>query len=93
MPLKYRLTRPRRPIDLPGQPRPTAVVWVESEDYDADGPIHVESDDPRLTEQVREALFNSYGNRARPIDGDVSPRDLACALDGRFLKAFEPVEI
>ena len=91
--VKYRLTRPRRPIDLPSTVRPTALVWVESQDYDADGPLRLECDDPLLAERIREALFNSYGNRARPLDGEFSPRDLAVAMDGPVMRAFEPAEV
>jgi hypothetical protein len=89
VPLKYRLTRPRRPIDRPDQERPTAVIWVESEDYDGDGPIRIEGD-ADMTRLVQDAVFNSYGNRARPMQGDVSPRDLVVALDGKFLRPFDP---
>ena len=90
---KYRLTRPLRPIDLPGRERPSALVWVESVDYDEDGVLHIEGEES-LVEKIRQELLGSYGNRARPLmEGVFSPRDLACALDGRFMKPFEPVEI
>jgi len=90
---KYRLTRPLRPIDLPGRERPSAIVWVESSDYDEDGVLHIEGEES-LVEKIRQELLGSYGNRARPLmEGVFSPRDLACALDGRFMKPFEAVEI
>ena len=90
---KYRLTRPLRPIDLPGLERPSALVWVESADYDEDGVLHIEGEED-LVERIRRELFGSYGDRGRPlIEGVFSPRDLACALDGRFMKPFEPVSI
>ncbi|MBT9584120.1 hypothetical protein IV102_12335 [bacterium] len=91
MSTRYRLTRPRRPIDLPDQPRPGALVWVESPEYDSDGPLRVEGED-RLVEKIRLALSMSYGSRGRPLQGDFSPRDLAVALDSRDMAAFEPVE-
>jgi hypothetical protein len=92
---KYRLTRPLRPIDRPGQDRPTALIWVESSDYDEDGTLVIECQDQALLEKIRWHLFNSYGDRARPLEEDqpFSPRDLACALDGRFMKEFAAVEI
>ncbi|MBS2036720.1 hypothetical protein JST97_17150 [bacterium] len=91
---KYRLTRPARPIDLPGQSRPTALVWVDAPSYDEDGTLVIECQDPGLLEKIRHHLFNSYGDRGRPLEEDqpFSPRDLACALDGRFMKEFEAVE-
>jgi len=92
VPRKYLLTRPLRPIDRPGQPRPTATLWVDSEDEESDGPICMEGDEG-LLQLIRQAIFNSYGMRARPMDGPVTPVDLAVALEGRFLKAFEPVEL
>ena len=88
---RYRLTRPLRPIDLPGQQRPTALVWVESPEYDGDGPLRVEGEE-RLVEKIRLALGMSYGSRGRPLQGDFSPRDLAVAMDSRDMAAFEPVE-
>ena len=88
---RYRLTRPLRPIDLPGQPRPTALVWIESPEYDGDGPLRVEGEE-RLVEKIRLALGMSYGSRGRPLQGDFSPRDLAVAMDSRDMAAFEPVE-
>jgi hypothetical protein len=91
LPRKYRLTRPRRPIDRPDHPRPTALIWVAAEDEDTDGQVRIEGD-PTLILLIQDALFNSYGNRARPMEGDVSPRDLAVALDGKFLRPFEPQE-
>jgi len=92
--MKYRLTRPARPIDLPGRARPTALVWVESAGYDEDGVLRVEGDDPGLVELIREHLENSYGNRARIIELDcLTPRDLACALDGWQMRQFEAQEV
>lgn len=88
---RYRLTRPLRPIDLPGQQRPTALVWIESSDYDGDGPLRVEGEE-RLVEKIRLALGLSYGSRGRPLEGHFSPRDLAIAMDSRDLAAFEPIE-
>jgi hypothetical protein len=92
LPRKYRLTRPARPIDRPGQHRPTACIWVDSAAEEDDGPLRLEGDE-RLLEQIREAIFNSYGMRGRPLDGAMSPLDLAVALDGKFLRPFEPTEL
>jgi len=78
-------------MDLPGQQRPTALVWVESPEYDGDGPLRVEGEE-RLVEKIRLALGMSYGSRGRPLQGDFSPRDLAVAMDSRDMAAFEPVE-
>ena len=91
---RYRLTRPRRPIDLPTTQRPTALCWVESSDYDEDGRVHLEGP-PELVERIRTALAMSYGDRARPLDLEegFSPRDLACAMSGRALVPFEPCEV
>lgn len=88
---RYRLTRPRRPIDLPDQPRPSALVWIESPEYDSDGPLRVEGEG-RLVEKIRLVLGMSYGSRGRPLNGEFSPRDLAVAMDGRDMEAFEPIE-
>ena len=92
---KYRLTRPPRPIDRLGQDRPTALIWVESVDYEEDGTLVIECQDQTLLDKIRYHLFNSYGSRGRPLQEDepFSPRDLACALDGRFMKEFGAVEI
>ncbi|MFN8607065.1 MAG: hypothetical protein U0931_06015 [Vulcanimicrobiota bacterium] len=92
---KYRLTRPVRPIDRPDQERPTALIWVESEGEDQDGTLVIQCQDPALLEKIRYHLFNSYGSRARPLEEDqpFSPRDLACALGGRFMQPFEAVEL
>ena len=89
---KYRLTRPLRPIDLPGRERPTALVWVDSPEYDSDGPLQVEGE-TQLVDRIRHTLAMSYGSRGRPLQGDFSPRDLAVALDSRDMLPFEPVEI
>lgn len=91
MSVRYRLTRPLRPIDLPGLQRPTALVWIDSPEYDGDGPLRVEGEE-RLVEKIRLALGMSYGSRGRPLQGDFSPRDLAVAMDSRDMAAFEPVE-
>lgn len=91
--MKFRLTRPRRPIDRPDTVRPTAVVWIDSPEYDEDGPLRIESEDEFLAERVRDALLQSYGNRARPLDGEFSPRDLAVAMGGRIMQPFEPAEV
>lgn len=67
-------------------------MWVESENEEADGPLRLDGD-PHLVEQIRAAIANSYGMRGRPLDEEFSPVDLTVALDGRFLKAFEPTEV
>lgn len=92
---KYRLIRPARPIDLPWTERPTAVVWVDAPDYDEDGTLHIEAQDEHLIEKIRTAISQSYGDRGRSlmVDQPFSPRDLACALFGRWMKQFEAVEL
>ncbi|MBX3170495.1 MAG: hypothetical protein KF760_24020 [Candidatus Eremiobacteraeota bacterium] len=92
---KYKLLRPARPVELPWKERPSAVIWVESSDYDEDGVLHVEGEDADLVESIRFAVSQAYGSRGRPLslEEPFSPRDLACALFGRWLKQFEAVEI
>ncbi|MBN9415102.1 MAG: hypothetical protein J0I12_06655 [Candidatus Eremiobacteraeota bacterium] len=92
---KYRLTRPARPIDLPWTERPTAVVWVQSTGEDEDGDFQVEGQDADLLDLIRTAISQSYGDRGRSLwaDQPFSPRDLACALFGRWMKQFEAVEL
>lgn len=92
---KYKLLRPARPIDLPWKERPSAVVWVESVDHDEDGELHVESDHEDLVENIRLAISQAYGSRGRSLslEEPFSPRDLACALFGRWMKQFEAVEL
>lgn len=89
---KFLLTRPRRPIDLPGTIRPQVSIWIHSSHEDEDGELCFEGD-AELFEKVQSALFNSYGMRARPLDGPMTPVDLAVALGGRLMKAFEPQEL
>lgn len=92
---KYKLLRPARPIDLPWKERPSAVVWVEASDHDEDGVLHVESDDEHLVEKIRHAISMAYGSRGRSLslEEPFSPRDLACALFGRWMNQFEAVEL
>lgn len=89
---RFRLYRPRRPIDLLGQPRPSALVWVESAGEEEDGLLRVEGE-AHLVERIREALGMSYGSRGRPLEESFSPLDLAVALGGRFMKPFEAEEV
>lgn len=89
---KYRLQRPRRPIDLPFRARPFAIAWVESEDWDADGILRIEGP-PDLVERIERDIRNSYGSRGRSLTEGLTPRDLAVALDGRFLKCYEAEEV
>ena len=88
---KYRLSRPLRPIDRPGRERPTVLVWVDSDDYDSDGTLQLEGD-PALIGKVRQTLAMSYGSRGRPLDGPLTPRDLAVALESRDFQAFDPTQ-
>ena len=92
---KYRLLRPARPIDLPWKERPSAVVWVEASDQDEDGVLHVEGEDADLVEKIRFAISQAYGSRGRSLslEEPFSPRDLACALFGRWMTQFEAVEL
>jgi hypothetical protein len=89
---RYRLTRPLRPIDLPGSARPQVTIWVNSDQEDEDGELRFEGD-CLLFERICEVLSNCYGMRARPLDGAISPLDLAVALDGRLMRPFEPQEL
>lgn len=92
---KFRLLRPARAVELPWKPRPSVVVWVESDDDDADGVLHIEGEDADLIENIRSAISQAYGSRGRSlaVEQPFSPRDLACALFGRWMKQFEAVEI
>jgi len=92
---KYKLLRPARPVDLPWKERPSAVVWVESNDEDEDGVLHVEGADADLVESIRRAIDQAYGSRGRSlsVEEPFSPRDLACALFGRWMQQFEAVEL
>ena len=92
---KYRLLRPARAVELPWKSRPSAVVWVESTDHDEDGVLHVEGEDADLVDEIRYAISQAYGDRGRSLslEEPFSPRDLACALSGRWMQQFEAVEL
>jgi hypothetical protein len=47
--------------------------------------------DPRLVDQVRERLLESYGFRGRFIEEETTPMDLEIAMAGWQMSAFEPV--
>ena len=92
---KWLLIRPARPIDLPWQERPTAIVWVESVDYDEDGTLQLECEDEHLREKILYAIDMAYGVRGRSLNSrePFSPRDLACAVTGRWMVQFEAKEL
>lgn len=92
---KYKLLRPARPVELPGRERPSAVIWVEAPDPDEDGVLHLEGQNADLLDEIRYAISQAYGSRGRSLslDAPFSPRDLACALFGRWMTQFEAVEL
>jgi hypothetical protein len=86
---KYRLTAPADAFDIPGRPPQQAFVFMIAEHIADDSWIEFEGPE-RLVAQIRERVYRRYGFRARLIDEYVSPRDLACAMQGRLLSPYAP---
>lgn len=87
--LKYRLTAPPKPFQMPGQPQEQAYVFMMAEHFEDDSLIQYEGPE-RLVRELKLRVERSYGFRARLIDEYTSPRDLACAMQGRLLSPYEP---
>jgi hypothetical protein len=87
--LKYRLTAPPDAFDIPGRPREQAHVFMTADHLADDSLIEFEGPD-RLVREIRHRVLRSYGFRARLIDEYTSPRDLACAMQGRLLEPYAP---
>lgn len=93
VPQRFTVTRPGFSAELPDRVQPIAIVWVESERDDQDGALRIEGD-PEVASDLREALRNSYGMRARPLDEGIAPEDLRVALlNSPLLLPYAAVEL
>lgn len=84
--VRYRLTAPP---DRTGRTPEEAYVSMDADHLGDDSLIQYEGPE-RLVREIAHRLLRSYGFRARLIEEYTSPRDLACAMQGRLLSPYCP---
>jgi len=87
--LKYRLVRPKGDFDPPWYVPEEGYVFMTA-DHLADDSLIEFAGSERMVRELKERVLRSYGFRARLIDDYTSPRDLACAMQGRLLADYKP---
>lgn len=87
--LRYRLTAPPDPLDRPGAAPEQVYVFMDADHLSDDSLIQYDGPE-RLVREIARRVLRSYGFRARLIEEYTSPRDLACAMQGRLLAPYRP---